>query len=252
MSWHSVPRVSHPGCSKQSLAVPALRAPLVGMGTAAALGSQEEAAQASLWSPHSHPMAYLGFSKHDVLDDRWAAGLAILQPHVGDLVATDLAMLLAGDGQFPGDVHSCGVQGLHLHLPWGPTGHWRSGGEGGQAWGHRCWLGQIQYTPRPCTPAPHSLGKALVWYSWTTYPRKEHKGFLWLSQLTAQDQPSGKQELNLESPPSIHCASSHEGPTPGQAWVPLTLALSHLPWRQLHRLLLSSSSTVWATGLGRV
>ena len=64
-----------------------------------------------------------GLGQHDVLDDGGAAGLAILQPHVGDLVAADLAMLLAGDGQLPGDAHGSGVERLHLHLPRWPTGH---------------------------------------------------------------------------------------------------------------------------------
>lgn len=93
-------------------------------GRGANLGSKKETSMlVSPTYPPRLPGAHLGLSQHDVLDNRWATGLAILQPHIGDLVAADLAMLLAGDGQLPGDVHGRGVQRLHLYFPWGPTRH---------------------------------------------------------------------------------------------------------------------------------
>lgn len=71
--------------------------------------------------------AHLGIGQHDVLDARRPAGLSALHAHVVDLVAADLAVLLAGDRQLPGDVHSSGVQWLYLYLPWWPTRHWGPG-----------------------------------------------------------------------------------------------------------------------------
>lgn len=68
-------------------------------------------------------MTYLSLSQHDILDDGLASGLTVLQPHIGDLVATNLSVLLVGDGQLPGDMHSSGVQRLNLHLPWWPARH---------------------------------------------------------------------------------------------------------------------------------
>lgn len=127
-------------------------------GEGANLGSREEAGVlvSPTLPPHHLPGAYLGLSQHDVLDDGWATGLAILQPHIGDLVASDLAVLLAGDRQLPGDVHGGGVQRLHLHLPWWPTGHWGSGRQGSQSWRYGSWLRWAQHTPGPCpcTPLP--------------------------------------------------------------------------------------------------
>ena len=104
----------------------------------------------STFPPHRLPVTHLSLSQHDVLDDGWATGLAILQPHVGDLVAADLAMLLAGDGQFPRDTHSSGVQRFHLHLSRWPTGHWGPGREESRAWWYGPWLGGAQHIPGPC------------------------------------------------------------------------------------------------------
>lgn len=45
-----------------------------------------------------HLWLYLGLCYHDIFDDRQSKWLIILQPHIGDLVASDLAVLLVGDG----------------------------------------------------------------------------------------------------------------------------------------------------------
>lgn len=64
-------------------------------------------------------------------------------------------MLLAGDRQLPGDVHSSGIQRLHLHLPWWPTGHVLVG-----AHQHRAALGARAHV-RVC-PHPHPILRPLL------------------------------------------------------------------------------------------
>lgn len=66
---------------------------------------------------------YLRLWQGNVHDVRLAPGFAIFKPREDDLVAPDLAMLLALQWRLPGNPDCCGVYGLNFELPGGCSGH---------------------------------------------------------------------------------------------------------------------------------
>lgn len=66
---------------------------------------------------------YLRLWQSNVHDVRLAPGFAIFKPREDDLVASDLAVLLALQWRLPGNPDCCGVYGLNFELPRGCSRH---------------------------------------------------------------------------------------------------------------------------------
>lgn len=111
---------------------------------------------------YARVMLYLGFCHHNIFDDMLSNWFIVFHLHVCNLVASDLAMLLVGNGRFPGNTNGCWVHWFHLHFSWWSTRHCNTDPKFSQRQQSYCksstlWLKLISF-PTPY-PSGHFLKK---------------------------------------------------------------------------------------------